>query len=277
MFGFLLIIVFLSLVFLVVSSPSKIWTDCQTPLNLLLFQEPKISYPSQFVNVWVNKEWTLNGSKIPCLLEEYHESDQLIIFSHSFQDNLLTIYPFIVRLSKVLKVSVVTYDYSGYGLNELDTFERSSPGINATLGSVYNHFSKTFQPSKITLMGCSLGTGCSISLAADLGKNLKSLILLSGFSSVNDLINDVWKHKIGYGMAAELNSFFLERWNNINTISVVKVPTLILHGKYDQVVPLKCAQRLKQSMSSQCKLVELNSGHLSFHWDDVFDQIVTWF
>jgi pimeloyl-ACP methyl ester carboxylesterase len=272
----LFLLFFLSVTCLLISSPSKIWTDSTTPLNFLLFQEPKVNYQVQFINTWVSKEWNLNADKIPCRIVNYPESDHLIIFSHSFEDNLLTVYPFMTLLSSMLHVSVVSYDYSGYGLNPFDSFERKGVGINATLSSVYNHFAKDFDSLKISLLGCSFGTGCSIKLASELGSNLESLILLSGFSSINDLVYDTWKSKFGCNMSNELSSMFSERWNNSKLISEIKVPTLLLHGKYDQIVSMKHAQKLKQANPNCVTLIELNSGHLSFNWEIAISHILNW-
>ncbi len=282
----LVVLSFFVLIMLLLVSPTKAWTDCGSPLNFFLYQEPNLVYPSQFVNLWIDKPWNpqLDNVKIPCRLEKFETSrvnfddvpnnSKLIIYSHGNKDNILTSLPFIQILSKHLQADVVTYDYSGYGLNKYDSYERSTDGINATLRAVYNHFIRFgYSANDICLLGYSLGTGPSINLAAH--SSLGGIALISSYSSILDVVKESLIPKIGTDGANYVSGMFSERWNNLRSIAQVKVPILMIYGKYDQLIPAKYAHKLKQA-ASNATFVEVASGHSNFNWEEVVQHIANW-
>jgi pimeloyl-ACP methyl ester carboxylesterase len=265
-------------------SPEKAWTDCGAPLNLVLHREPSMIYPNQYVNLWIDKPWNpeLDNIRIPCRYEKFErnrvfddlENSKLIIYSHDNQNNILTSLPFIQILSKTTQADVVTYDYSGYGLNKYNSYERSADGINATLRAVYNHFiSKGTSANDISLLGYSLGSGPSVNLAAH--SALGGLALISSYSSILDVVKESIVPKLGTDAASYITGMFSERWNNLRTITEVKIPILMIYGKYDQMIPAKTAHKLKQA-ASNATFVEVDSGHSNFNWEEVVQHIVNW-
>jgi fermentation-respiration switch protein FrsA (DUF1100 family) len=273
---------------LLLVSPTKAWTDCGSPLNLVLYQEPVVVYPNQFVNLWIDKPWNpqLENMRIPCRLEKFETTrnisgfddnnfnEKLIIYSHGNKDNILTSLPFIQMLSKHLEVNVVTYDYSGYGLNKYDSYERSADGINATLRAVYNYFiNQGISSNNICLLGYSLGSGPSINIASN--SSIGGLALISSYSSILDVIKESIAPKLGTDAASYIAGMFSERWNNLRAISQVKIPILMIYGKYDQIIPAKYAHKLKQAVSN-ATFIEVDSGHSNFNWEEVVQHISNW-
>jgi pimeloyl-ACP methyl ester carboxylesterase len=274
----LLVFSLLTILLLIFIPPQKVVTDLGSPLNIMLYQEPSTSYPNQFVNLWVDKPWRTDSSRIPCHVE-FFDSDKYIIYSHGNGENLLTALPFTSLLATKLQANVICYDYSGYGLNAYDAYERSAEGVNATLKAVYNHLLNREQSpvssSDICLVGYSLGTGCSVQLAAELGPNVGGLVLIAAYASILEVVKESVSTRLGAKAAAQIASMFTERWNNLRAIPQVKCPILLLHGKYDQLIPLKHAQKLKQA-SSNSTLIETDCGHASFNWENIASHIETW-
>ncbi len=273
--SFMIILMLVSLLLVVFIPPEKLWVDANAPLNFFLFQEPKTTYPNQLVNRWIEKPWKSDGDRIPCRIEA-SDSSLYIIYSHGNAENLLTALPLMKLLSEKLAANVIYYDYSGYGLNKYDTYERSAAGINATLRAVYSYvLSLGVQPHNIYLMGYSLGTGCSTQLASEVGTALGGLILIAAYSSVLEMVKEIAGSKLGPSPALQLSGLFTERWNNVRIIGQVKVPILLLHGKYDELVPVRHAHRL-QHANAKATLVETECGHTSFNWDEIVMHVIQW-
>lgn len=276
--AFLLLISVIGLLVVVCIGPyDRVCTDISSPLNFVLHQEPNAQYSHQFVNLWVPKSWRSDETKIPCRLDKFSESDtNLIIYSHSNFENLLSITEFTRTLSQTLKCSVLSYDYSGYGLNKYDGFERSADGINTTLTTIYNYAiqKQKFESSNVILMGYSFGTGCTLQVAVEVG-HIKGIVLVAAFTSILDIVKDQVSKKLGNNTGTKITSMFKERWNNIKNISKAKAPILLIHGKHDQMVDIKSAHKLKQ-MDGNITLVETEGGHTSFKWDDLSNIINHW-
>ncbi|KAL7519038.1 hypothetical protein ACHAWX_003836 [Stephanocyclus meneghinianus] len=158
-----------------------------------------------------------------------------ILFSHGNAEDLGMMYKRMKDLALVLCVNVMAYDYTGYGL------KRNVPSENMVYRNIeaaYTYLTQTrnIPPRNIILYGRSLGSGPSCYLAAKtalMGESVGGLILHSPFLSVYKVVADVW------GMDVRGDMF-----NNEKRAGNVRCPTLIIHGKEDEVVPFWHAPRL---------------------------------
>lgn len=83
------------------------------------------------------------------------------------------------------------------------------------------------------MVGRSLGSAIAAELAAyacsHLGKNPAALVLISAFESLKSIVRHI---------AGRVIAFFLrDRLRTIEVIKLVTCPTLIIHGRKDEVVP----------------------------------------
>lgn len=254
-------------------------TDTWAPLNFIMFQQPKSGYTDQLVNLWVDKPWRVDGKRIPCRLEHGYTEDEtpkadrtLIVYSHGNAENLLQCAQFLQNMASAMQCDVVGYDYSGYGLNEADHFERSTEGVNLTLQTVVEHMvGQGYQRHNIILWGYSLGTGPSLHMGASMCQNHtppKCVILLAPYSSILDVVKDV----VPEGVA----NIFAERWNNVQSIMKVTCPTLILHGQSDGMISHEHSERLKQNQPNAKLILMPNTGHTQFSWPETIKEVQTW-
>jgi len=275
---FLFFLIFILLTILFVASPSKCWTDCTAPLNLFIYREPSEKYSDQLVNLWIKKPWKNDGSQIPCRIETYDDDKNdnnvknLIIYSHGNAENILHCVQFARELALATKSDVLTYDYSGYGLNKIDRFERTEEGINITLKTVLEEMLvRGYRLENILLWGYSLGSGCSTKIASNLseqGKMLRGLVLFGAYSSILGVVSDTVHEKIA--------KMFTERWNSEKNIAKVTCPILILHGQSDNMIKLKHANKLKQANPLAKLVIMHNVGHTSFSWSDSIKEVNDW-
>ena len=260
--------------------------DSMSPLNLGMFQQPRGGYSDKLVNHWVDKTWRSDNRKIPCLLEEGYERDvptkerTLIIYSHGNAEDLLLCSQFIRTLSTEMKCDTLCWDYSGYGLNSTDPFERSADGINLSLQTVVKSMlEKGYQMSNLIMWGYSLGTGPSIHNVArmcDEGKPPRALILFGAYSSILDVVKDISMKYV----SRDLTSMFTERWDSKENITRVKCPVLLLHGQSDGLINMKHSKKLyekcKKNNKNNSIIIMPNIGHTQFQWDETINHIRTW-
>lgn len=253
--------------------------DLDSPLNMVIFQSPGTNrYSSSLVNLWIPKTWRTDDTHIPCRLETFDRettSRKLIVYSHGNAEDLLACSQFIRELSEYTQMDVVSWDYSGYGLNPVDRFERSVEGVNLSLKTIIEYFvqQKGYMLENIVLWGYSLGTGPTIGVASRLCKDGKlpgGVILFAPYSSILDVVRDHTHPKVA--------EQFTERWDSKESIKHVTCPVLLMHGQSDGMIPCKHSQTLKSKIpGDKSKLVLFpNIGHTQFSWQDTIKEVVQW-
>lgn len=280
MLGALFVLLALLFVFMLLVGimPQKCLYDWDAPLNLVLYQEPQNRYPDQFVNLWVDKPWRTDGKRIPCRWEVYDaeqpvEDRTLILYSHGNNENLIYCGEFMRQLSQSLHLDAVCWDYSGYGLNDPDRFERSADGVNLSLKTVLDHLveKEGYRLPHIYLWGYSLGSGPSLLIASRLcqaGTPPQGVILFGAYASIKMVVADHTNENIA--------NLFSERWNSAQNIKHVTCPVLILHGQSDGLIKIKHAEKLKKAQPNAKLVVLPNVGHTTFSWGDSIHEVQKW-
>eukprot|EP01119_Soliformovum_irregulare_P014383 TRINITY_DN3933_c1_g1_i2.p1 TRINITY_DN3933_c1_g1~~TRINITY_DN3933_c1_g1_i2.p1 ORF type:complete len:503 (+),score=134.41 TRINITY_DN3933_c1_g1_i2:58-1566(+) len=220
-----------------------------------------------------------------------------LLYSHGNIEDMGEIVSWMETLRDVLHVNVVTYDYSGYGLNREQ--KPSEKHCYEEINIVFNYLVsvKKIPSDRIILMGRSVGTGPTIHLAANfawaiagrkvqsltrgLGRKVKKaqatvgdfnglagVILQSPMTSVLDLRQD-----LGSALVPDM-------FENSKKISKIRCPIFIVHGTNDEIIPVRHSQRLSKTLSERhlYKLSEISGGdhfNLESEFSDEFlDQLL---
>jgi len=159
-------------------------------LSTLLFQPPRPTPIKESKLIWLE---TKLGSRIPAFYLERPGANITFLYSHANAEDIGTVYPWVKFLSKALHVSVLAYDYTGYGLSQHDS--PSEEHCYADIDAAYDYLvhKRQILPENIVLYGRSLGSGPSCYLAArtaDEGKSVGGLILHAPFLSVYRVVLD---------------------------------------------------------------------------------------
>lgn len=153
------------------------------------------------------------------------------------------------KLSNTYNYDVVIWDYRGYGKS---TGKRKPKTILDDGFLFYEYCNNTFASNKITVFGRSLGGFFATHIANN--KEIKALILESTGTS----IEAVAKYQYGFLPTKALLKFKFQSNNNIKAI---KVPTYIIHGTEDGVIPLEQGQELfTLSGAANKKLTVIEKG-----------------
>ena len=118
--------------------------------------------------------------------------------------------------------------------------------------------------SKIVFMGRSLGGGVACALAK--GRSLAALILFSTFTSVKALAGNFF-----------FPAFLVrDPFDNLSLVGSYSGPTLIVHGRQDEVIPYDHAVALHRAAKSG-KLITYDCGHNDCppNWEELWGEVVS--
>eukprot|EP00747_Dinoflagellata_sp_TGD_P196238 gnl/TRDRNA2_/TRDRNA2_66073_c0_seq1.p1 gnl/TRDRNA2_/TRDRNA2_66073_c0~~gnl/TRDRNA2_/TRDRNA2_66073_c0_seq1.p1 ORF type:complete len:417 (+),score=55.35 gnl/TRDRNA2_/TRDRNA2_66073_c0_seq1:87-1337(+) len=205
-----------------------------TLLQRVIFPAPTPSYnPRSFPNelLWIPIDLDYGrelgaGSYVPATLMRYPNARYFVVYFHSNGEDMGLCRAFCSRLRSTLEVHVLVAEYPGYGL---------CPGVS-TEESLMNAGRATFLfardvlkwPAKdIMLMGRSLGSAVAVQLAVEF--ECQGLILVAPFMS----LLKVFERFVGTLAHALVGDLFAScEW-----MARVRVPTLVIHGQRDKLVP----------------------------------------
>lgn len=216
--------------------------------------------------------------KIPAFFVRRKGAQHTLLFSHGNAEDLGMMYKRMKDLALVLCVNIMAYDYTGYGLSTgSETGARQGPSENMIYRNIeaaykYLREQRNIPASSIILYGRSLGSGPSCYLAAKttkMGEPVGGLILHSPFLSVYKVVADVW------GMDVRGDMF-----NNEKRAKFIRCPTLIIHGKLDEVVPFWHAPRLLNAIPPEFRaqpfyVDDLGHNHIESRYRGQYLQAIT--
>ena len=175
----------------------------------------------------------------------------VILLSHGNAGNLAGHASWLRYLQKQARVSVMIYDYRGFGRSE------GKPTVEGVLQDATAARAKLCQlasvkDSELLLMGESLGGAIAVQLAAKSAP--RGLILQSTFSSLKDVAT-VHYPKLAWLVPAN-------KLNSAAAISQYHGPILQSHGDKDEIVPFHSGEKLFQAANEPKDLLTIsNAGH----------------
>ncbi|XP_074586980.1 uncharacterized protein LOC141842896 [Curcuma longa] len=165
---------------------------------------------------------TRRGNQIVAVYLRHSQATATLLYSHGNAADVGQMFDLFVELSVHLRVSLIGYDYSGYGQS---TGKPSEYNTYADIDAVYNCLKEQYgvADEDLILYGQSLGSGPTLDLASRLQK-LRAVVLQSAIVSGLRVLYPV-KH-----------TFWFDIYKNIDKIGLVNCPVLVIHGTADEVV-----------------------------------------
>jgi hypothetical protein len=166
-----------------------------------------------------------------------------------------TIAPFYTRLG----ITLFVIDYRGYGAS--DGAPTSSALINDARASFQRAPSlleeRGVEAGQVYVMGRSLGSAAALEIIDSVGKDAAGLIIESGFAHTFALIE-----RIGFLQLPDADES-KDGFGNLEKISRAQLPTLIIHGERDWIIPVGDGDELYEaSAAANKKLVKVpGAGH----------------
>jgi abhydrolase domain-containing protein 17 len=150
-----------------------------------------------------------------------------ILYIHGNAEDLGDIQPRLQHLQG-LGFSVFAYDYRGYGTSQGSPSERNAYRDTDT-AFTYLKEELEVPPEQIIAYGRSVGGGSAVDLAAR--HPLAGLILESSFNSA-------------FRVVLPIPILPFDKFPNLDKITQVNCPVLIIHGTADETIPLSHGKRL---------------------------------
>jgi uncharacterized protein len=186
------------------------------------------------------------GVAITCRFYEGDDDWPWIVFFHG-NGEVVSDYDNIAPLYTKHKLNLVVADYRGYGASggspTLTNLVHDAPII---FKAIKEEFSRRGRREDVWLMGRSLGSISALELAFHCPDQIRGLIIESGFPSITRLILHLG---ISAG-AIELEPIYKAC---ISMVRKITTPTLIIHGEYDMLVPLREAEDLHKNIGTTDK------------------------
>ncbi len=195
---------------------------------------------------------SMGGQKLHAFYFRQTNSPCTILFSHSNAGNVDDWSPLTAKLL-LTGASVFAYDYRGYGLSE---GQPSLSGICQDGLAAYDYLVNVAKvdPATIILFGGSLGSGVTCEIARQ--RPCGGIILHAAFSSLRALVLELMPPT---RFLPNL-FFFRPELNNARILAKLKTPLLILHGQYDEMVPVSQAETLLKASASTAKSLVVMPG-----------------
>jgi len=148
-------------------------------------------------------------------------------------------YDYIAHFYQERDISLFVADYRGYG------FSDGTPTCSAIIRDahpIFNGFTEMLKARGFSgglfVMGRSLGSAPAIEVAFRYGPQLEGLIVESGFASTRNQLRRLGVSHLFADAAGEVG------FGSDVKINEVTVPTLIIHGENDEIIPFTEAQAL---------------------------------
>ena len=193
---------------------------------------------------------------VGCRLYPASESAPSILYFHG-NGEVVYDYDWIATLYNKRGINLFVADYRGYGQSG------GMPSFSNTVADshlVFKYFRDTLKSSGYTgslfVMGRSLGSLSATELASSYPKELKGLIIESGFASAVRLLMYLGGF-ISFPGLEQLENSIIDR------IRSITMPALIIHGQWDEIIPFEQGEILYQNIGSKQKrlLPVPNAGH----------------
>ncbi|MBW1861260.1 MAG: alpha/beta hydrolase [Deltaproteobacteria bacterium] len=176
---------------------------------------------------------TEDGKKLHGWFFPLREELPVILFCHGNAGNISHRLDN-VRLLLEKNLQVFIFDYRGYGKSSGRPSEKGLY-MDGLAAHDYLVEKEHLASSDIIPFGRSLGAAVAIEVA--LRKKVRSVIIESAFTSTKDMAKTMF-------LFALLSPFLPANYNNLEKISRLNVPKLIIHGEEDEIVPFSMGQRL---------------------------------
>jgi len=193
-----------------------------------------------------------DGVTISCRFYIHSPGSPSVLFFHG-NGEIVNDYDAIAPFYNQIGINLFVADYRGYGASG------GTPTFANTVGDAHSIFEaflailhNDHHTGGVFVMGRSLGSISAIELAHSYPQQIEGLIIESGFASIVRLMNYL-------GFPVESLGIDDFAFPNAAKVRSITLPTLILHGEHDSLIPVAEAKDLFENAGAEKKrLVIIN-------------------
>jgi fermentation-respiration switch protein FrsA (DUF1100 family) len=187
-----------------------------------------------------------------------------LLYCHGNAGNLSGRGNAILAFQRLLGVSVLIFDYPGYGHS---SGRPSEAGCCAAADAAYQWLTQAKQvpAARILLYGSSLGGGVAIDLASR--RPHGALIVDKTFTSMPDVAQGLYPW-------IPVRWLMRNRYDSLSKIRMCRQPVFVAHGVSDELVPFALGQRLFAAANEPKRFLRLEAwGHNDPPPQEFFDAV----
>jgi len=193
------------------------------------------------------------GVAVACRFYSHSPNAPSVIYFHG-NGEVTSDYDYIAPLYNQMGINLFVADYRGYGASGgSPTFSKMVSDAPVVFKAFADILKEKGYREDVFAMGRSLGSVSALEIAHHHQKQLKGLIIESGFASVSNLLEHL-------GIPAESLGIEDPDFPNLARIRTVTIPTLIIHGEYDSLIPLTEGEALFQNAAASKKELVIIPG-----------------
>jgi len=190
---------------------------------------------------------------IGCRFYVHSNSSPSILFFHG-NGEVVCDYDGIAPAYNQLGINLFVAGYRGYGSSGgMPTFASMVSDAHRIFKAFLDIVRNNHTSGDVFMMGRSLGSMSAIELAFSYQEQVKGLIIESGFASILRLLSYL-------GLPAESIGITDVTFPNMAKMQSITVPTLILHGEYDSLIPVTEARDLFENAATKRKRLVIIDG-----------------
>jgi fermentation-respiration switch protein FrsA (DUF1100 family) len=213
---------------------------------------PAVAAPADAVQVEFRAS---DGAAVMALALEGPAGAPVVVHFHNNSENAAAAMP-VARELRARGFGVLLVEYRGYGASE---GEPSEQGLYLDAQAALDGLaSRGIGPSRVLLWGTSLGTGVAAEMARR-GRGA-ALVLVAPFTSIPALVTSTMP-------LVPAEALLPDRFDTRSKAGAIRVPTLVVHGDADEIVPFAMGEELARSIEG-ATLLRVTGGHHA----DLFDR-----
>jgi pimeloyl-ACP methyl ester carboxylesterase len=182
------------------------------------------------------------------------KDDPNILFFHG-NGEIVSDYDMIGPLYTKYAMNFMVVDYRGYGISSGDPSVTSMiRDSHAVFASFKEWLKATGHSGPLLIMGRSLGSAAALEIGSSYQDEIAGLIIESGFATTLPLLITLGVDIHGLGITED------DGFQNVRKISSINKPTLIIHGQYDEIIPVNSAAILQSQSPARSKELQIVPG-----------------
>lgn len=199
---------------------------------------------------------TKDGEKLNSWFLEHEDAESTVVYFGGNGFLMVKAAP-LIKAYSTIPVNLLMFDYRGYGLS---SGEPTVNGIYIDADTAYD-FARNNSPApseKIFIHGHSMGSFLSAYITDK--EDVDGYILESPITDVDSWTRGLLPWILRPFIHFDID-YSLRNQNNVERVSNITKPLLIMGGSADEVTPFNMAEELElQSVSPQKRLVKINGG-----------------
>jgi alpha-beta hydrolase superfamily lysophospholipase len=228
--------------------------DHPTVLQVLFHPRPDLGFEPSGEGAYSISVEVEPGISVGGRLYAAGENAPAILFFHG-NGEIAADYDNIAPLYRQLGTTLLVMDYRGYGRSD---GRPTGSNLLTDAVTIFEAAEEIFaehglSPAQVYVMGRSLGSASAIEVAGQAGHRLAGLIVESGFGDTFTLVARLGGPTLDADDAEQ-------GFGNASKISRITVPTLIIHGEADYLIPASDGQTLYDRSSASDKRLILIPG-----------------